>query len=429
MVSVLEQLITWSKDLKILYVEDDVTLREELSILFSDIFACIDLAQNGQEGLEKIEKNHYDFVITDIRMPVMDGIEMIERLKNEGSTLPIVVLSAHNESDYLIKLINLGIDNFVTKPMRSEQVFSVLHKVIQNIHQDKELRRYKQELELANDKLKKIIKQQSKSIDFKTSILKSYKDAIYGVALVSIADKEGVIKDVNENFCKALGYTKEELIGKKHSIFKHPDTDPKTYKQMWETILSKRVWHGMLINQTKTFHPVYHYTTIIPVLDEKDEIYEFLAVKQDLTRFEELNQEKFAKNIECSISVKLDDILKTLPFSSVIFDKKSKITHHNKLFENFVADLSDVAHYTNLLSKNLHVSEIVSFKGLVSLRDSDFIDSICDINETVTLEVKTDSIRGEIECIIKIKKLDDENYIGCFISKEDVESCFLAQEN
>lgn len=429
MISLIEQLITWSKGLKLLYVEDDIALREELSILLSDIFDVVDVSENGEEGLRKISENNYDLIITDIRMPVMNGIEMIEKLKREGSKLPIVVFSAHNESEYLLKLINLGIDNFVTKPIKSEQVFSVLHKVIESIHKTKELRRYEQELEVANAALKKLVSKQSKSIDFKTSVLKSYRDALYEVALVSVTTPEGVIKDVNDNFCKALGFTKEEIIGNKHSIFKHPSTDEHLYKEMWEMILAKKIWHGMLVNQTKTFQAVYHYTTIIPILDDKDNIYEFIAIKQDLTKIEEANKAKLIDSVKSSHDIKKDEILNILPFASVIFDKKSKITHYNKLFENFITDLIDVNHYTKLVSKTLHVNDVLEFKGLISLKDNDFVDTICEINETINLEAKVSTVRGVIDFIIKIKKLDANNYMGSLVCKEDLETCFLVQES
>jgi len=65
------------------------------------------------------------------------------------------VTSAHNEIEYLVKLINLGVDNFITKPLQSEQIFKVLHKIVEHIHHKKELRRYEQDLQEANTKLKK----------------------------------------------------------------------------------------------------------------------------------------------------------------------------------------------------------------------------------------------------------------------------------
>lgn len=429
MMTLLEQLITWSKGLKILYVEDDISLREELSILLCDIFDVVDLAEDGQDGLDKVHLGNYDLIITDIRMPKLNGIEMIEKLKEDEFDIPIVVFSAHNEVDYLVKLVNLEIENFVTKPIKSEQIFSVLHKVVKRIHNQKELRRYQRDLEEANNKLKNIVTQQSKSIDFKSSILNSYRSAIYEVALVSIATPQGIIKDVNDNFCKALEYSKEEVIGNSYSILKHPDNDRQLYKELWKTIKNKQVWHGVILNQTKTFKPFYCYATIVPILDEKGEIYEYLSVVQDLNKIEEIHQDKLARSIESCTSIKQDDILKMSPFPSVLFDKKTKIMHYNRLFEKFVIDLEDPKQYSQLVSNDLNLNSVLDFNGLISIDDTDFIDIICDDNDTVSLETSADTIEGKVTLFLKIKKLDDLIYIGSIISKEDFQPCSLVQES
>lgn len=429
MLTILEQLITWGSGLKILYVEDDLSLQEEVSILLSDIFDVVDLAENGQKGIEKIYNKEYDLIITDIRMPVLNGIKLIEKLKNENIDIPVVVFSAHNEVEYLVKLINLDIENFVTKPIRSEQIFSVLHKVTRRIHNQKELRRYQDELEIANEKLKNIVNTQSKNIDLKTSLLKSYRDAIYNVALVSTTNPEGVITDVNENFCEVYEYSREEIIGNTHALFRHPDNDIGIYKKMWDTILSKKIWHGTIINQSKTFKTIHSYTTNVPVLDSQGKIFEFLSVSQNLTKMQEMNENKLAQSIKSSSSIKQVDILNTLPFASVIFDKKSKINYFNKLFENFISELVHDNIYTQLVSNSLHVNDFLEFKGLITIEDYDFIDTMCSDEDIVSLEASVDTIEGEISIFLKIKKLDDNSYIASIISKEDFLSCSLVQEN
>lgn len=397
MSSILDELLTWSKDLKVLYVEDDATLRQELQLLLSDIFASIELAQNGQEGLDKLENSEFDIVLTDIRMPVMDGIEMVEHIKQKYPQLPIIVVSAHNDSEYLVELINLGIGHFIAKPVESKQLFNVLHKVTSVIYKEKELLLYKKELELANTKLEKIVKLQSKNIDFKTSVLNSYRNAIYEVALVSVTDKHGHIKDVNDNLCNEMGYTKEELLGKTHAVFKHPSTDPKVYQDIWKTISAKKVWHGIIINQTKTFKICYHYTTIIPILDDKGEVYEFISIKQDLTRFEQMNKERLAKSVETSRTLKDDEILKTLPFASVLIDKKGKIKHFNKLFEEYVSELEDMAYYGKLFSNDLKMGDFLETNSLLQVDEIDFTEVLYDIDKTMTIFAKAKTALEEKE--------------------------------
>lgn len=429
MSSIVDELLTWSKELKVLYVEDDATLRQELRLLLCDIFSLVDVASNGEEGLQKIDAIGFDIVITDIRMPVMNGIEMISILREKYPHLPIIVISAHNDSEYLLELINQGIGYFIAKPIKSEQLFTTLHKVTFFLSQEKELLSYKKELELANEKLEKLVKLQSRNIDFKTSMLNSYRKAIYEVALVSVTDKDGYIKDVNENLCKQMGYTKEELLGKTHAIFKHPDTDAKIYDEIWKTISAKKIWHGILINQTKTFKPCYHYTTIIPVLDSQNEIYEFLSIKQDLTQFEELNKEKLAQSVKTSQSIKYDDVLKMLPFASVFINKKGNIEHFNRLFEEYVSELEEISHYDKLFSKKLKMADFLQTNSFIQLDDIDFTDTLCDLHKVVTITAKAQTAIGEKELYIRMKQLGENLYLCCLLSKEELETCFLALES
>jgi YesN/AraC family two-component response regulator len=106
-----------TKDLAVLYVEDDVALRHSAKKMFAQFFGNIDEAENGQEGWDLYQKNHYDLVITDINMPVMNGIDMIKHIKETSEYQAIIVTSAYNDSDSLLGLIDLGVDKFLLKPM------------------------------------------------------------------------------------------------------------------------------------------------------------------------------------------------------------------------------------------------------------------------------------------------------------------------
>lgn len=73
--------------------------------------------QNGQEALDLVEANHdIDIIITDINMPVMNGLVMIKELKRRGYNMPVIIMSAHTETDYINKAKELGVDNYLLKP-------------------------------------------------------------------------------------------------------------------------------------------------------------------------------------------------------------------------------------------------------------------------------------------------------------------------
>ncbi|ABV52994.1 butyrate response regulator transcription factor BumR [Campylobacter jejuni] len=111
------------KELIILVVEDEIKTRESLINVLSERFSKVIGAQNGDEGLKKFKP---DLVITDIAMPIMDGLDMTREIKEISDDVPIVVLSAYSEKERLLRSIDIGIDKYLIKPVDIEELFKVL---------------------------------------------------------------------------------------------------------------------------------------------------------------------------------------------------------------------------------------------------------------------------------------------------------------
>ncbi|PKM78663.1 MAG: two-component system response regulator [Firmicutes bacterium HGW-Firmicutes-15] len=133
--------------LKVLYVEDDLDLRENTTRLLNSFFSEVTPAENGQVGLDIYREGSYDIVITDINMPVMSGVRLSKVIKESNKKQVIIVISAHDEAKYLLDLINMGVDNFILKPLDIGQFFEVLHKAISLVRFAKMEEEYKQKLE------------------------------------------------------------------------------------------------------------------------------------------------------------------------------------------------------------------------------------------------------------------------------------------
>jgi putative nucleotidyltransferase with HDIG domain len=89
----------------------------------------LDMAVNGREGLDAFNLNHYDVVVTDIKMPVMDGLEMAEQIKKTAKKdIPIIVITAYSDRDYLIRAIDLGINRYVTKPIDADVLLGAIYQ-------------------------------------------------------------------------------------------------------------------------------------------------------------------------------------------------------------------------------------------------------------------------------------------------------------
>lgn len=129
----------FTKGLKVLYVEDDVGIRESTTELFKQFFELVDVAEDGKQGLEtytnyyKENGKFYDFVITDINMPFMNGIEMITEINKQNRKQTIIITSAHDDAVYLIPLIELGVDSFILKPFKMTSLLNVFFKNSQQV--------------------------------------------------------------------------------------------------------------------------------------------------------------------------------------------------------------------------------------------------------------------------------------------------------
>ena len=127
----LENIIKCTKNLNILYIEDNISVQKQTTKMLESFFNKIYLANNGKEALELFEKeNLYNLVITDIEMPLLDGISFIEAIRKYNKKIPIIVLSAHDNKNYFLKTIKAGIDGYILKPYTLEQIVQTLEYII-----------------------------------------------------------------------------------------------------------------------------------------------------------------------------------------------------------------------------------------------------------------------------------------------------------
>jgi YesN/AraC family two-component response regulator len=129
----IKELIQSCKDIKVLYVEDDVTVREQFHGLISIIFESIEMVVDGLEAIKKLEVNEYDLVITDISMPNVDGIELIEWINNRIENQKIIITSAYDAKEYLMKSTVSNVDGHLFKPVNMNALKEVLFKVAKDL--------------------------------------------------------------------------------------------------------------------------------------------------------------------------------------------------------------------------------------------------------------------------------------------------------
>ncbi|MEA1919082.1 MAG: EAL domain-containing protein [Campylobacterota bacterium] len=137
-----------SKDLKLLYVEDDALARASTLELLENFFTDITVAINGEDGLEQFQTQTFDIILSDINMPKLNGIEMLRKIREINQEIPVLFLSAYNEASYLLDGISLGVDGYIIKPLNLDQFIITLKKLTDKIILKKEHDNYQKTLEL-----------------------------------------------------------------------------------------------------------------------------------------------------------------------------------------------------------------------------------------------------------------------------------------
>jgi len=328
----IQELVKFSKHYKLLYVEDDHNVRQSMLLFLETFFDDIVVAQSGREGLEQFSRHRIDIVITDITMPDMDGLQMVEAMRRKDAKVPVLIVSAYNDTGYLRESIRLRVDGYITKPLDSKEFTETLWSVVSRIRLEERAKRSEY-----------LLRQYQKTIDI--------------AAIVSKTDLQGIITYVNDNFCRISGYSASELLGANHNIVRHPDVPRSFYKRMWQRIRDeKQIWHGIIRNQTKSGKSYYVKSTIAPILDTEGNIVEYFAVRNEIT--DVMNPKK-----------QLDDALANLKAPLVVYLKLEDFVTLEEFFGNEEIEKiqTDIArHLEN------HIPAVCEFETVYALGNGEY---------------------------------------------------------
>ena len=143
----IKKLIQFTKTLKVLYVEDNMEAKDALKNLLSNFFNNITLGIDGKDGLEKFKSSKFDLIITDIKMPKMNGIEMMEKIRFIDDEIPIIVSTAHQDQEFLISCIELGVNSYLLKPINHKQLTGAIKNTCEKLYYIYENKKYEDSLE------------------------------------------------------------------------------------------------------------------------------------------------------------------------------------------------------------------------------------------------------------------------------------------
>lgn len=258
-------------NLVLLTIDDEESIRSSVAAFFEDCGFTVLQACDGREGIDMVRTTRPDVVITDLRMPNVDGMEVIDEVKLLDDNLPIVVLSGTGVLDDAIDSLRRGAWDYLAKPVVDlVELELVVARCIERARLIRENRNYHDNLEL-------LVKQ-------RTAELRKLSTAIeQGGNSVIITDVNGNIEYVNSKFTEISGYSWEEAIGQNPRILKSDKHSDSFYTEMWETLRSGEDWRGELCNVAKDGHFYWELVSIAPIKNEGGDITNYVATKEDIS--------------------------------------------------------------------------------------------------------------------------------------------------
>lgn len=116
--------------MKFLILDDEETITQLISQFLSELHALCDIAYDGKQGFEKNMQTRYDFIITDINMPNMNGIEFIKAIRQIDPVIPILIVSGIPQHEIIKEAVESGANGFLKKPFEYQEMIDVIQKIM-----------------------------------------------------------------------------------------------------------------------------------------------------------------------------------------------------------------------------------------------------------------------------------------------------------
>ena len=278
----------------------------------------------------------------------------------------------------------------------------------------------KRTLEDLNKNLELLVIKKTDELQKSVAFLKSHKRALDESNIVSKSDLNGLITYANEKFCEITGYTKTEVIGKPHSLVRHTDTNSEVFRELWRDLRARKDWKGIIKNKKKDGSHYWVDINIFPVFNEKGEVFEYIAVRHDITEL--MDQRQVLEEIATTDSLtslgnryKLLNDIQSLENPSIAILNIDRFSEINDLYGDAFGDtlLKELGNTINKLiedqsSKRLYRLQADEFAILnISLEKTDFVKSIEMLIkevENITYKVDGEEVMVQLTSSISFEK-------------------------
>lgn len=392
------KLKNYASTCSVLYVEDDELIRTQTVSFLGRFFSDIVVAEDGQAGLERYKEREFSVVITDINMPKMNGVEMITAIKELKYEQNIIVTSAHNDSEYLMSLINMNINNFVLKPFNNKQFLYVLYKIAEELSFERERTSLQSKLEASQRMAQSIVEQ---------------------IAIGIVVIEDGEIVMANNSFLEIGGFASYDVlklempeIGILFEVSKHCAASIKNQEFINELLSAKP--EDRKVRVSKALQSSEYQVAVTNIEDSS-----FVLSFTDITAIHDAmsNDEHTGLASKKFIYEKLEILKQKMPKMPFIL---AKINHFNafekiygrensmKLESEFAQRLKEIAGYANY---ELFVGYFSKNSFVIALPKAGNCEGLIDVIKHANLSAS----------LLQIKNSDDLNEFDLSINTSYVE--------
>jgi len=335
-----------SKKPTILYVEDEDGVRNQLSKLLNRYSSELFIAEDGKVGFELFKQHSPDIILTDIKMPTMNGIDMVKAIKKINSEQHIIFTTAHSESKYFIDAIETHVDGYILKPINFTILKQKLEQITKQINIEKELLTQQTLMNEITQMLNLLI-----VLDANNNIIYSNKNFLKFFNLVDIEQFNSEYKSISSVFVNYGDFFYPEDEYNWINEIKNLDDDQRVISMINEE--SEPQAFIMSIREMEdTGHSIIIFTEITNITIKKNE-FQYKAYTDELTKIGNKTyfEDELTKEFKRSYREKK-------PLGVVLFDidyfKKLNDIHSHKIGDEILIELA------NIVKQNISQNDILA---------------------------------------------------------------------